>query len=60
MSVSGFNIDDEQKDIKRIKFGIKIVKFGINLKIMEKPCLRQYCQYDLLVKIYDNIVDMTY
>ena len=60
MSVSGFNMDDEQKDIKkRIKFGIEIVMFGINLKIMEKPCLRPYYQYDLLVKICDNIVVMT-
>ena len=59
MPVSDFNMDDEQKDIKRIKFGIEIVMFGINLKIMEKPCLRQYCRYDLLAKIYDSIVNMT-
>ena len=37
MLVSGFNMDDEQKDIKRIKFGIGILKFEAHLMILEKP-----------------------
>ena len=32
-------MDDERKDIKRIKFGVKILKLEAHLKNQEKPWL---------------------
>ena len=36
-------MDGEQNDIKRIKFGTKIVKFGVHWMIWEKSWLDMNC-----------------